>query len=359
MTRIGVGVIGCGDIARIRYFPSMEALPDFQLAGVFSRDLSECEAAVGRYGGRVYGDLETLLRDSSVDAVIVATPHPSHAELTVRALDAGKHVLTEKPMATSLTDAARIREAAHRSRGIFMALPFEGSPLMKEAKRLVESGAIGKVSSADAVLAHRGPVHAPWFFDREQAGWGVLADLGIYLVSQLTYLFGPAESIVGRVATAIPDRTSLAGPVLTATVEDNAAALLTWPGNLLTSIRANWCSAGDHRNFIWQATIYGTKGVLFINMAAAEDNIVIYSPAGPIQGAEKIAYNGMTECYRPALPAWDRHADILRAFADAIRRGKSADNEAETARQHHVIEIIAKLYESSQRGAVQHLATRF
>ena len=74
------------------------------------------------------------------------------------------------------------------------------------AKQLLAEGAIGRVSAADAVLAHRGPKHAPWFFDREKAGWGVSADLGIYLISQLTYFFGPAQRVCGRVETVFPER---------------------------------------------------------------------------------------------------------------------------------------------------------
>ena len=160
---------------------------------------------------------------------MIATPHPSHAEIAIRSLEAGKHVLCEKPIATSVADASRILEAAERSRRVFIALPFDGSPPVEEAKRLLGAGAIGRVSSADAVLAHRGPKHAPWFFDREKAEWGVAADLGIYLVSQLTYLFGPAASVFGRVDTVFPERTSETGETIRVTVDDNVAAVVEWP----------------------------------------------------------------------------------------------------------------------------------
>jgi predicted dehydrogenase len=358
MKRIGVGVIGCGDIARVRYFPSIAALPDLALAGVYSRTLPACEPITRRYGGTMHADLDSFLRDPQIDAVIVATPHPSHAELAIKALAAGKHVLVEKPMATSLADAARIRQAAERSGRVLMALPFDESPPMQAAKRLMQSGAIGRVSSADAVLAHHGPVHAPWFFDRREAGWGVLADLGIYLISQLTYLFGPAESVCGRVATVFPQRTGPDGKTFPATVEDNVAATLVWPDNILASIRANWCSAADRRNFVWQVTLYGTEGVIFINMASSTDSLVVYAPEGPIAGAERIVHNGMSECYRPALPGWDLHQDILRAFAAAIGRGASAAEGSNLTRQHQMIEIIAKLYESSKSGRIQLLEVR-
>jgi UDP-N-acetylglucosamine 3-dehydrogenase len=128
MARIGIGVIGCGDIAHVRYLPSIAASPEARLIGVYSRRRATCETATRQFGGKAYHDLEALLSDSEVDAVIVATPHPSHAELAIRALDAGKHVLTEKPMATSLADADRVLEAASRTRNVLMALPLDSSP---------------------------------------------------------------------------------------------------------------------------------------------------------------------------------------------------------------------------------------
>src|SRR5205807_4434378 len=108
--------------------------------------------------------------------------------------------------------------AAEHSRLVYMTLPFDGGPPVKEAKRLIGAGAIGRVSSADAVLAHRGPTHAPWFFDRKKAEWGVLADLGIYLINQLTDLFGPAERVLGRVDIVFPERKSEGGKTFEATV---------------------------------------------------------------------------------------------------------------------------------------------
>lgn len=360
MFEIGIGVIGCGDIARNRYFPSIEALSELKLAGVYSRTPATCDDIVRRYGGKVHSTLDSFLQDRVIEAVIITSPHPSHAELTIRALQAGKHVLTEKPMATSLADAAQIRAVAERSPGIFMALPFDDSAPMNEAKRLIQSGAIGKVSSADAVLAHHGPLHAPWFFNRETAEWGVLGDLGIYLISQLTYLLGPARSVFGQVATVFPERTSANGRSFKTTVDDNVVAVGVWPEDILATIRSNWCSPADKRNLIWDARIYGTTGILFINLASSDNTVVVYSPERQIEGAKKIFYNGLMQCYRPFLPPWDLHKDIVRSFAKAIARGRlGATDDTSIGRQHHVIQIIAKLYESSRTGRVQSLEIRY
>jgi UDP-N-acetylglucosamine 3-dehydrogenase len=354
--KIGIAIIGCGDISRARYFPAIHGSPDFELRGLYSRTAKTCEPLAAKYGGKIYPDLDALLRAPEIEAVVVATPHPSHADIAVGCLEAGKHVLCEKPIATSLADASRILQAAERSEKVFMALPFDGSPPIEAAKRLLADKAIGRVSSADAVLAHRGPKHAPWFFDREKAGWGVSADLGIYLISQLTYFFGPALRVRGRVETVFPTRKSEAGETIKVSVDDNVAAIVEWPDAILATIRANWCSASDHRNVICESRIYGTQGSIFINPAAKTHQIVVYSPEQAIPGAKKIEYNGMSDCYEPALESWDGDSVIMHYFAEQIRNG-GADAQADALRQRHVIEIIDKLYAASNSGMVSKLET--
>ena len=276
--------------------------------------------------------------------------------MAVRCLSAGKHVLCEKPIATSLADANRMLDAAERSHKVFMALPFDASPPVVEAKRLLAAGAIGRVSSADSVLAHRGPKHAPWFFDREKAEWGVAADLGIYLASQLTYLFGPAASVRGRVNTVFPERIALSGETIKATVDDNVAAVLEWSSDILATIRVNWCSPSDHRNVINETQIYGTEGLIYVSPSSKVNPIVVYSPDRPIEGAAKIEFNGASNWYRPSLPEFDGDRVIMRAFATQIA-GRPAPDGASASRQRHVIEIIDKLYASSVSGATETLET--
>jgi UDP-N-acetylglucosamine 3-dehydrogenase len=354
--KIGIAVIGCGDISRARYFPAIHGSSEFELRGLYSRNLKTCEPLAAQYGGKIYPDLDALLRAPEIEAVVIATPHPSHADIAVRSFEAEKHVLCEKPIATSLADASRILQAAERSGKVFLALPFDGSPPIEAAKRLLSAGAIGRVSSADAVLAHRGPQHAPWFFDREKAGWGVSADLGIYLISQLTYFFGPAQCVRGRVETVFSERKSEAGETIKVSVDDNVAAIVEWPNAILATVRANWCSAADHRNIICETRIYGTQGIIFINPAAKTHQIVVYSPEHAIPGAKTSEYNGMSNCYEPALETWDGDSVIMHYFAEQIGNG-GADARTNALRQRHVIEIVDKLYAASDSGTASKLET--
>ncbi len=350
MTPIGIGMIGCGDIARARFLPVIARSPGLALRGLHSRTSAVCQLLANQYGGAVYLDLDTMLRASEVEAVVIATPHPSHAGLAIRALEAGKHVLCEKPMATSLGDALRIEQAAERSQQVFMALPFDRSPAMEEAKRLIDSGAIGRVSMADAVLAHRGPKHAPWFFDAQKAHWGVLADLGVYMISQLTYLFGPARTVRGKIDTIFPERRDDNDRPIAATVDDNAAAVLELPNGVLGTVRVNWCSPSDHRNVICQTRIHGTTGMIFINPASKPDRLVVFSPDHEISGAAPGEHAGMTSCYRPTLTSLDDDLEIMRTFETEIQLGKGRGN---LSRARHVIEVIDKIYLSSASGQAE------
>ena len=132
------------------------------------------------------------------------------------------------------------------------------------------------------------------------------ADLGIYLVSQLTYLFGPAASVFGRVNTVFPERTSETGETIRVTVDDNVAAIVEWPDRILATIRANWCSPSDHRNVICETRIYGTKGLIFINPASKINPIVVFA-----RGADRRGGHNRIQ----------RNAQLLQASSRAVGRG--------------------------------------
>lgn len=360
MAKIGVGIVGCGDIARIRYIPSLMEYEETEFVGVYDTDPERQEAAAREFGIKAYPTYEAFLADDNIQAVIVATYHPSHASLAMQALEAGKHVLTEKPVATSLEDAQALQEVVERARGIFMTCPYDSYSHVVEAKRLIQNGAIGKVSAAHGIFAHQGPLHAPWFFNKEKAGWGVLADLGIYPISLFTSLFGPAKSVNGKVTRVYEKRVSETGVEFSAEVEDNIAAVIEWPENLLGTVQANWCTAVHKNECIWELRVYGSAGVIFLNMLSEDTPLVVYSPQAEIPGAEKITFAGLSQCYRPHLEKSHVHLDILKSFVKAIKTNTPppADGNSIT-RQVHVVEIIDKLYTASHTGCAQTIESTF
>ena len=112
---IHIGIIGCGKIAQVRHIPEYAANPDAELAGYFNPKRFRAEEMAAKYGGKVYDTAEELLADPAIDAVSICAANYAHAELTVKALKAGKHVLCEKPMATTIEDCEAMLAAAKDS----------------------------------------------------------------------------------------------------------------------------------------------------------------------------------------------------------------------------------------------------
>ncbi len=350
MNKINIAVAGCGDIAHIRYFNALSQLTDkYQLVGVHDMKPEVVKKTSDEFHVKGFDTLEELLKMEELDTVIVTTYHPSHAKIAVAAMEAGKNVIIEKPFATCAKDARLVRDTAKRTKKLCMALPFEIYPAFAKAKQMIENGVIGKVASADGMFAHQGPLHAPWFFDKELADWGVLADLGIYPISILSYLLGPVKAVSGKIECLTKDRVSLAGQAFTSTVEDNVAAVLEWENGAVATVRSNWCTAADKNGCIYSINVYGSKGIIYINMLTHE--LIVYSPGKVIENAKKINYLGFDDSYVIDLPPYDDHLDILNAYAKAHENGGTIENDGcNIDRQVNIIETIEKLYESSATG---------
>src|SRR5262245_24650337 len=180
MTTLKVALVGLGEIAEKRYARLIKRNPAVQLAAVCSRRAETAQAfAAAHNAGRWTTDFDTIANDRGIDAVIVTTPHPTHASLAVSALRAGKHVLIEKPLATSFDDAQAVVRAAKDSDKVTMALPFDAKPWMLAVVDVLRVGAIGKVVGLAIDQAGPGPpATRPWKYRRAQAGGGVLGGRG-------------------------------------------------------------------------------------------------------------------------------------------------------------------------------------
>lgn len=360
MTEIKFGLIGCGNIAHIRYFYSFPLLETAQLVGIYDIDEELLQATAEELGVKAYTSYEEMLDDPAIDAVIVTTYHPTHTTLSVQALKAGKHVISEKPVATSVADAQLLKKVASESNCIFMALPNDAYPQIEKVKELLKKDVIGDICAIDGLFAHQGPLHAPWFFDYSKAQWGVLADLGIYPISVLTYLFGPVSRVSGETRCLQKRRISEQNGEIIPTVEDNIVATLAWQDGKLATIRSNWCTAAHKDACLWELKIYGSKGIIHLNMMRKDRAVVVISPNAPVEGGEKVQYMGLEYCYNMDVGETDAHLDVMKVFIDAIeKQQKIPDDGCSINRQSHVIEIIDKLYESSNTGKMIQIDSTF
>lgn len=194
------GILGTGRIAA-KFAEGLKALPEAELWAVGSRTGDAARAFAARSGAaRAHAGYEALVSDPAVDVVYVASPHSHHLEHTLLALEAGKPVLCEKPLALDAGQAAQM--IAHAgARGLFLmeAMWTRFFPLVREALDLVGSGALGRLRILAADLGiHRTPQSRPRLFDPALGG-GALLDVGVYPVSLATWLLGPPASVTSSV----------------------------------------------------------------------------------------------------------------------------------------------------------------
>lgn len=196
MKDIGIGVIGCGFVGRGAHVPAFAAMEGAQLAAVADPDSKRRNKAATKHGAKSsYEDYMDLVKDPDVDAVVVAVPTSLHAKATLAAIEAGKHVLCEMPLAVSLEETDEMIEAANRQ-GVFLmpGLTFRFTPNFVKAKEMLEAGEIGKPAAVlyrefipASDLAGQWPVES-WMWKVEESG-GPLYTLAVWSIDLLRWLF--------------------------------------------------------------------------------------------------------------------------------------------------------------------------
>ena len=250
---INVGIIGCGKIAQVRHIPEYAENPDVKLAAFYNPSRKRAEEQAEKYGGKVYDTAEELLSDKSIDAVSICAANYAHAELTIKALEAGKHVLCEKPMATNLADCEAMVECAKKN-GKFLMIG-HNQRLAKahvEAKRLIDQGLIGKIITFRTTFGHGGPEtwainpgKNVWFFDKKKAAMGVMADLGVHKTDLIQYLTG--QRVVRTTARLVTlDKRGEDGELIG--VDDNAVCIYEMSGGAFGTMTASWTYYGAEDN---------------------------------------------------------------------------------------------------------------
>jgi predicted dehydrogenase len=237
--RVRWGILGTGKIARILANALGES-QDGELAAVGSRDRDRASAFATEFGAAHHDDYRAVVEDAGVEVVYVAANHPRHEEWAVRAAEAGKHVLCEKPMAMRHAGAARIVEAARRN-DVFLleGFAYRSHPQTERLLELLRSERIGEVRMIDAVFGYdAGPEPTNYLLVHELGGGSIL-DVGCYTTS-MAHLVAAAASGVAVVQTVDVSAAGFIGPT---GVDLSTAATLVFEGGLLArvacSIRAN------------------------------------------------------------------------------------------------------------------------
>lgn len=236
-------VVGCGDISVV-HTEAISALPGMELVAVVDTDPARLEVAVERTGVTGYSSVEHLLEAGGVDVVHVTTPHDQHAPVTLACIDAGVHVLQEKPIAHTLDagDAVAAAAAAHPEVKVGICYQNRYNISSIELKRLLDSGELGQIRGAVAnVMWTRTADYyraRPWRGRWATAGGGLLINQAIHTLDLVAWLLGEPVEVNGSAT-----QRKFAGVT---EVEDTADALFTHPDGITTSWYAT-LTAPTHR----------------------------------------------------------------------------------------------------------------
>jgi predicted dehydrogenase len=196
VTRLGVAVLGAGSIATA-HLDAYRQQPEAEVVAVWDRHPERAAALAARYGvDQVHPSLDALLADDRVQAVSLCTANASHAELAVAVLQAGRHVLVEKPLATSLAGALEVERAARdsgRVAQVGFVRRFSGN--VAALKRFVDAGELGEIYYARATNLRRAGHPGGWYGDRDCSGGGPLIDIGSHVLDLAWYLMGRPEPV--------------------------------------------------------------------------------------------------------------------------------------------------------------------
>ncbi|MGH7143995.1 MAG: aldo/keto reductase [Planctomycetota bacterium] len=250
--KIRWGILTTGNIAK-KFAGGASRAKSAVLTAVGSRDLAKAQAFAKEFNiPTAHGSYEALLADKNVDAVYIATPHPLHAEWAIKAADAGKHILCEKPITLNHADTMTVIEAARRNNVFLMeAFMYRCNPQTKKLVELVREKAIGEVRMIRASFSFHAGFNADSRLFANKLGGGGIMDVGCYPVSVARLIAGVA---LGK-PFADPIDVKAIGVLGKSNVDEYTAALLKFPGDILAQV-----STGVALNQESVVTVYGTTG---------------------------------------------------------------------------------------------------
>lgn len=263
---VNVGIIGCGAITKVRHAPEYRENPHACIHGFFDPRADRAREMSKEFGGKVYDSYEKMLDDKEIDAVSVNTSNKYHSSITIQALEAGKHVLCEKPMAVSLEECEQMVAAAQKNnRYLMIGHNQRLAPAHRRAKEILLGGELGDILTFRTYFAHSGPENwsadksaNTWFFKKSDAFMGVMGDLGIHKADLIRWLIG--DDIVEVMASIVTlDKTDGEGKRIE--VDDNAHCILKSRRGIIGTLIASWTSYGEENN---STVVNCTNGILKI-----------------------------------------------------------------------------------------------
>ncbi|MEK3910704.1 Gfo/Idh/MocA family protein [Paenibacillus sp. FSL H7-0331] len=268
---VKVGIIGCGGIANGKHLPSLSKLGTVELVAFCDIVVEKAHEAAKQYGvagAKVYEDYTELLKDGSIDVIHVCTPNDSHAEISIAALESGKHVMCEKPMAKTAADARRMVEVAKRT-GKKLTVGYNNRfrPDSLYLKQVASNGDLGDIYFAKAHAIRRRAVPT-WgvFLDEEKQGGGPLIDIGTHALDLTLWVMDNYEpkAVLGTTFHKLSQKENAANAwgswdPKKFTVEDSAFGMITMKNGATIILESSWAlNTLDVKEA--KCTLSGTEG---------------------------------------------------------------------------------------------------
>jgi predicted dehydrogenase len=329
MTRkLELALVGCGAISQMHLLGILEGAPEIQVTAAVDVDPERAGAVADRTGARVFETLADAIENGGFEAVALLLPHHLHEEAALQAFAAGKHVLLEKPMATSLDACERILAGAQKAGTVFMVGEnAQYWPEVRTARRLLAEGAIGDVVTARASIFFP-PLSAyyggdrPWRLNQQAAGGGIALDTGSHWIRPLRMWLGEVDSVVA----------ALGRPFETMQGESLVRALLRFRSGTVASFDALLSQAALAPEVLFRIT--GTTGEITIE---GSGRVMVYD-AEHRKGRPEGEPRGYMHSY----------AGELADFARAVLKGDPLDAGPEESLGE--LRTALAMYRSAETG---------
>jgi len=366
---VGVGLIGHGFMGRahslawrnITLFTDSPLTP--VLKAVAGRSEDALRGFAARFGfERYYTDYRLMIKDPGIDIIDNVTPNYMHAEPTIEAMEAGKHVIVEKPMAMNSREAYEMVKVAERTGVINMvAHNYRFVPAIVLARQLIGSGSLGRIYHFRALYLQQSLANpeAPmtWRLRREYAGYGTIADLGSHVIDLARYLIGEVVSVNGTLYTFNRFRVNQATGVREeVNVDEGFTAILRFENGAFGLIEASKLATGHYNSLIIE--VNGSEGSIRFDLERINELEVHLAKDGELSGFRRIL---VTQRTHPYLRFWWPPGHVLGwehtfthevyHFLTRLAEGKDVAPEAANFRDGlRVMRIIEAIAESSERG---------
>ncbi|MDQ6905549.1 MAG: Gfo/Idh/MocA family oxidoreductase [Chloroflexota bacterium] len=338
--RLRMGIVGCGGIAKT-HAKALASLPEALFAACCDIDESRAREMAEEYGvPNVFTDVHALMQSGTVDAVLVCTPHPSHALVVVAAAEAGVHVLCEKPITVDLVEADRMVDAAARA-GIKFGGIFQRRfwPAAQRIRRAIDDGQLGRLTLGECQARIWRPrayyARDAWRGKWATEGGGVLMNQAVHAIDLFQWYMGPVTEIYAHYDTLVH------GDYID--VEDTVVATVRFAGGGMGFIEA---ATTINPNFGFKVAVHGDNGAtasVWESPEGTEGVNDLWTVGGEIEHIDVFAADRETT---PGFPAF--HRMQIQEFVQAVLAGRDPAVTGEEARK--ALEIILAIYQSSRTG---------